>query len=167
MNDEDNDPRILWHINMAMITAYADDDFLCEEPADLIVVTELIWDPKAPCEVKIHQYEHGYDPSDDPFAIFDVDMLRQIIETYGPVGEGRVRLECTRPNGESTAKTRDEIWVVLQVTPDGQRDFESYYVPMRHLIAFTAAIHKVRPLHIEPEPQDWDTGLLALIGGTS
>lgn len=161
--DEAPDPRVLWPIDMSTVTTYEDLVNL-SDGQDVIVVTELAWDPRDPYEVKVVQREQGCESNDDAFAVFDVEMIRQVIETYGPVGQGRVRLECTRPGESFSATPKDGIWVAITIEQQGCS--EIYFTPMWHLIGFAKAIHGRRSFEPEPEPPDWDTGLRMLVGGT-
>ena len=162
MTNDDIDPRVLWPIDMAEITTYEDDLFL--EDLDTVIVTELVWDPADPFAVTMNQYEHGGDGDDiEPVVVFDHDLIGKVLETHQAVGELGVRLTPHRMNPHQPPNI-DTMWISITVRPYAD-DPESFYVPRSCLLAFKQEIH-ARLRLTEPEPQDWDSGLMALLGGT-
>jgi len=154
--DEDIDPRVLWPIDMTPVT----DPF---EDEDMILVTELVWDSDSPFVVMMNQYEHGGHGDDITRVVtFDHFLIARVLETHQEIDGRDVRFTPQRMNPHQPPSA-DTMWITITVRPN-RPDPEVFYIPRTSLLAFMKAISE-RIRNEDADLQDWNPGLMALLGG--
>lgn len=153
--DEAPDPRVLWPVDVRTATDdYGDEEF---------IVTELVWDPDDPCTITIKQYVIGCESDPETLAIFDRDMIAQLVDSYAPVGELGVRLEYVTFN-QHQPLTWDSAFAAITIRP-GSPDQQVFFTPRERIIGFGRAI--VERCNTVAFADTWDDDLASLIGGAS
>lgn len=155
----DEDERVIQVIDLNSTFFYESDELVGDmvQGRPGIEVAELVWDPSDPHAVALVIYERGAEENTyQPEVTFARELLSHGTCTFEGVGEGTVRVRLDF----------DPAWMVLTIKADTDDRWE-IFAPRAVIEAFVRETYGRFPHSDEIEVRDWDSGLLALLGGTS